>query len=104
MYTYLNLAKNLQSLLEAFHQKHVGTKAQLGFMGVVGKTILTGGGETIPLGKRKIEVIHAPIETAGTTIFNLQPDGVLFTGDYFGQLTEEKWTLHPQSTEQLLQK
>ncbi|MBS7251972.1 MAG: MBL fold metallo-hydrolase [Candidatus Freyarchaeota archaeon] len=95
---YISEAYNAETVAHRY------TKAQLGFMGIVGKTILTGGGETIPLGKRKIEVIHAPIETAGTTIFNLQPDGILFTGDYFGQLTEEKWTLHSQSTEQLLQK
>lgn len=92
---------------EAYNAKivaHRFTKAQLGFMGVVGKTILTEGGETIPIGKRKIEIIHAPIETAGTIIFNLQPDGILFSGDYFGQLTEEKWTLHTESTEKLLKK
>ncbi len=92
---------------EAYNAKivaHQFTKAQLGFMGIVGKTVLTLGGETIQIGKRKIEIIHAPVETAGTIIFNLQPDGILFSGDYFGQLTEEKWTLHIESTEELLKK
>lgn len=81
---------------------HENIKAQLGFMGVFGKIILTKGGETIPIGERKIQIIHAPIETAGTIIFNLQPDGILFSGDYFGQLSKEEWVLHPRSQEELL--
>ncbi len=34
----------------------------------------------------------------------LQPDRILFSGDYFGQLSEEKWTLYPEvSSDQLVQ-
>jgi flavorubredoxin len=83
---------------------HENIKAQLGFMGVVGKIVLTKGGEEISIGAKKIQIIHAPIETVGTVIFNLQPDGILFSGDYFGQLSNEEWTLHTQPQEELLNK
>jgi flavorubredoxin len=28
----------------------------------------------------------------------VQPDGILFSGDYFGQLSEKKWTLYPEES------
>lgn len=65
---------------------HSFLRVQLGFMGVVKGVISVNGGETIPIGDRRIEVIYTPIETTGTVIFLLKPDGILFSGDYFGQL------------------
>ncbi|WXG44299.1 MAG: MBL fold metallo-hydrolase [Promethearchaeati archaeon SRVP18_Atabeyarchaeia-1] len=69
---------------------HNFLKVQLGFMGVVRGITPVNGGETIPLGSRRMEVIYAPIETTGTVVYLLQPDGILFSGDYFGQLGQKK--------------
>jgi flavorubredoxin len=77
---------------------HKYIMVQLGFMGVVRGTIPISGGETISMGNRKIEVIYAPIETTGTVLYLVQPDGILFSGDYFGQLSEKKWTLYPEQS------
>ena len=35
-------------------------------------------------------------KTKGSIIFLLEPDGILFSGDYFGQLTKENWSPYPQ--------
>jgi flavorubredoxin len=70
---------------------HNFLKVQAGFIGVVRGIIPVSGGETIPIGDRKIEVIYAPIETTGTVIYLLKPDGILFTGDYFGQLGDRRF-------------
>ncbi len=80
---------------EAFSAKVVAHRtitAQLAFSGIVGRNLLVEGGEAIKLGKRTIHIYYAPIETKGNIIFLLEPDGILFTGDYFGQLTKETWT------------
>jgi flavorubredoxin len=71
---------------------HNFLKVQIGFMGVVKGIIPVNGGETIPIGDRKIEVIYAPVETTGTVIYLLKPEGILFTGDYFGQLGDRRFT------------
>lgn len=95
---YISEAYNARIVLHHF------LRAQLGFMGIVGRTVFVNGNETIPIGDRKIKAIYAPIETTGTTIFMLQPDRILFSGDYFGQLSEENWTLYPKvSSDQLVQ-
>lgn len=67
---------------------HNFLKVQVGFWGVVKGIISVSGGETIPIGDRKMEVIYVPVETTGTVIYLLKPEGILFTGDYFGQLGE----------------
>jgi flavorubredoxin len=77
---------------------HRFLRVQLGFMGVVRGVIPVSGGETISMGNRRIEVIYAPIETTGTVVYLVQPDGILFSGDYFGQLSEKKWTLYPEGS------
>jgi flavorubredoxin len=81
---------------------HSFLKVQIGFMGVVRGVISVSGGETIPLGDRRIEVIYAPIETTGTVVYLLKPDGILFSGDYFGQLGDRRFTPKEGSTTEKL--
>jgi flavorubredoxin len=71
---------------------HSFLRVQLGFIGVVRGLMPVNGGETIPIGKRTIEVVYVPVETTGTVVYLLRPDGILFSGDYFGQLYEGKQT------------
>jgi flavorubredoxin len=84
---------------EAYNAKviaHKAITAQLAFSGIVGRNVLVEGGEAIKLGKRSIQIYYTPIETKGNIIFLLEPDGILFTGDYFGQLTKESWSPYPR--------
>lgn len=76
--------------------KHI--EVHLGFMGIFGKVITVNGGETFDLGQRKIKVFYTPIETLGTISFLLKPEGILFSGDYFGQILKE-WSPFSYSSE-----
>jgi len=71
---------------------HKTLRIQLGFMGLAKGVISLEGGEVIPIGRRRIRVIYVPIETLSKLIFLLEPDGILFSGDYFGQLSEGGWS------------
>ena len=83
---YLSEAYNSNVVIHNF------LRVQLGFMGVVRGIIPVSGGETIRIGDRTLEVIYAPVETTGTVSYLLMPEGILFSGDYFGQLGEKKLT------------
>ncbi|MFX1475878.1 MAG: MBL fold metallo-hydrolase [Promethearchaeota archaeon] len=78
---------------------HKNITAQLAFSGIVGRNLLVEGGEAFRIGKRTLRIYHAPIETKGTIVFLLEPDGILFTGDYFGQLSKGGWSPYPQVPE-----
>jgi len=86
----------LTSLIsEAYDAKiiaHKHIEVHLGFMGIYGKTISVEGGETFDLGTRKIKIYYTPIETLGTISFFLEPDNIVFSGDYFGQILDA-WKL-----------
>jgi flavorubredoxin len=83
---YISEAYNANIIVHNF------LRVQLGFMGVVRGIIPVGGGETISLGDHTLEVVYAPVETTGTVSYLLMPEGILFSGDYFGQLGERKLT------------
>jgi flavorubredoxin len=83
---YLSEAYNSNVIVHNF------LRVQLGFMGVVRGIIPVGGGEAIRIGDRTLEVIYAPVETTGTVSYLLKPEGILFSGDYFGQLGEKRLT------------
>ncbi len=68
--------------------------AHLAFIGVYGVVDLVEGGEKIRIGRREIEIVHAPIETHGYIFFILHPDKIVFSGDYFGQLSPTGWTTY----------
>ena len=71
---------------------HKSLRIQLGFMGLATGIISLEGREVIPIGNRRIRIIHAPIETLSKVVYLLEPDGILFSGDYFGQLSEFNWS------------
>jgi flavorubredoxin len=81
---------------------HSLLRVQLGFMGVVKGIMPVKGGESIPLGRRRMEVLYAPAETSGTLLYLLKPDGILFSGDYFGRLSERQATQYPGSSSGIL--
>jgi len=82
---------------------HKYISAHLSFIGVYGVIDLVEGGEKINIGRREIEIVYAPIETHGYIYFILWPDGIVFTGDYFGQLSPDGWhTFSTLDTETLI--
>jgi flavorubredoxin len=81
---YISEAYNASVVIHNF------LRVQLGFMGVVRGIIPVAGGETMHIGDHTMEVIYAPVETTGTVSYLLMPEGILFSGDYFGQLGEKK--------------
>ncbi|MGQ4915672.1 MAG: MBL fold metallo-hydrolase [Candidatus Asgardarchaeia archaeon] len=77
---------------EAYNAKVVAHKhieVHLGFLGIFGRNVSVTGGEKFNLGSSTIEIHYAPIETLGTIVFLLKPENILFSGDYFGQITPE---------------
>jgi flavorubredoxin len=81
---------------------HSLLRVQLSFMGVVRGILPVKGGEVIPLGRRKVKVFYAPAVTNGTLLYLLMPDGILFSGDYFGRLSEKQATQYPGSSSGVL--
>lgn len=82
-------AYNAQVVIHRILNVHVA------FMGIYGKTMPIEDEAVINLGRRSIKIHHAPIETKGTVYFELIPDKIFFTGDYFGQMTQE-WSVYPK--------
>jgi len=87
----------IQHIVEYFYDAnifiHQHIKVQLSFMGIYGNIQLLKGGDRIKIGKREIITFYTPIETHGSVVYLLEPDGIIFTGDYFGQLYDDEWKL-----------